>query len=65
MGGYATEIRVVSESCNSSVHRASITPEDDYHTSNSNVINLLCVCGGKGGVSLQLTVSVFRQAVGR
>ena len=39
----------------------SITPEEDYHKSNSNVINLLCVDRiEREEISLQLTVSVFR-----
>lgn len=48
-----------------------ITPEEDYHKSNSNVINLLCVDRKeREEISLQLTVSVFsdeahRQAGGR
>lgn len=37
-----------------------ITPEEDYHKSNSNVINLLGVDGKeREEISLQLTVSVF------
>lgn len=40
---------------------ARITPEKDYHKSNSNVINLLCVDRKeREEISLQLTVSVFR-----
>lgn len=48
---------------------ARITPEKDYHKSNSNVINLLCVDRKeREEISLQLTVSVFgrgAQAGGR
>lgn len=41
--------------------RVFITPEEDYHKSNSNVINLLCVDRKeREEISLQLTVSVFR-----
>lgn len=37
-----------------------ITPEEDYHKSNSNVINLLSVDRKeREEISLQLTVSVF------
>lgn len=40
--------------------RVLITPEEDYHKSNSYVINLLCVDRKeREEISLQLTVSVF------
>lgn len=65
--GYAAKISVVSKSFNSFVHNvfvcvcARITPEKDYHKSNSNVINLLCVDRKeREEISLQLTVSIFR-----
>lgn len=73
--GYAAKISVASKSFNSFVHTVCvcvcvrITPEKDYHKSNSNVINLLCVDRKeREEISLQLTVSVFgrgAQAGGR
>lgn len=62
--GYAAEISVVSKSFNSFVHSmlcVRITPEDDYHTSNSDVINLLGVDREqRTEISLLPTVCVFR-----